>query len=157
IPAAQRLKPIDGFVIHNSVRIREARHPGLLPPRTMIEETVLDLTQDVSSFDDVVSLLTKACQRRLTFPWMLRERVDMRAKFRWRAEILQPLDDVKAGVPSPLEYRSLRDVERAQGLPAGERQVPAVQSGRTIYRDVLYKHYGVVVELDGRASHADRR
>jgi hypothetical protein len=157
IPAAQRLKPIEGFVIHNSVRIREARHPGLLPPRTMIEETVLDLTQDATRFDDVVSLLTKACQRRLTFPWMLCERVDMRAKFRWRAEILEALNDVEAGVHSPLEYRYLRDVERAHGLPVAERQAQAVQAGRTIHRDVRYKQYGVIVELDGRASHADRR
>jgi very-short-patch-repair endonuclease len=156
VPASQRLKPITGFVIHNSVRISDARHPGLLPPRTMIEETVLDLTQEATTFDDVVSLLARACQRRLTFPWMLRERAKMRAKLRWRAEIGQALDDVEAGVHSPLEYRYLRDVERAHGLPVAERQVCDRQSGRTIYRDVFYRQYGVAVELDGRASHADR-
>jgi hypothetical protein len=157
VPESRRVRPIAGFVIHRSGRILEARHPGLLPPRTMIEETVLDLTQDAASFDDVVSLLARACQRRLTFPWMLRERVGMRARFRWRAEILQALDDVEAGVHSPLEYRYVRDVERAHGLPVAERQVPARSGGRTIYRDVFYRQYGVVVELDGRASHADRR
>jgi hypothetical protein len=157
IPASQRLKPIAGVVIHNSSRISEARHPGLLPPRTMIEETMLDLAQDAASFDDVVSLLARACQRRLTFPWMLRQRVEMRAKLHWRAELLQALDDVEAGVHSTLEYRYLRDVERAHGLPVAERQVRAAEGGRTIYRDVFYRQYGVVVELDGRASHADRR
>jgi hypothetical protein len=88
---------------------------------------------------------------------MLRQRVEMRAKLHWRAELLQALDDVEAGVHSTLEYRYLRDVERAHGLPVAERQVRAAQGGRTIYRDVFYRQYGVVVELDGRASHADRR
>ncbi|HEY7015309.1 MAG TPA: hypothetical protein VH480_21270 [Streptosporangiaceae bacterium] len=157
IPESRRVRPIAGFAIHRSGRIFEARHPGLLPPRTMIEETVLDLAEEAASFDDVVSLLARACQRRLTFPWVLRERVQMRAKFRWRAEILQALDDVEAGVHSTLEHRYLRDVERVHGLPVAERQARAVHGGRTIYRDVFYRKYGVVVELDGRASHADRR
>lgn len=157
VAESRRVRPIAGFVIHRSGRILEARHPGLLPPRTMIEETVLDLAQDATSFDDVVSLLARACQRRLTFPWMLRERVETRARLRWRTEIIQALDDVEAGVHSPLEYRYLRDVERAHDLPAAERQVQVLQDGRTIYRDVFYRQYGVVVELDGRASHADRR
>ena len=143
---------------HRSSRIAEAREPWLLPPRTMIEETVLDLAQDASSFDDVVSLLARACQRRLTFPFLISERVQMRARLRWRVEILDALGDVAAGVHSPLEYRYLHDVERAHGLPAGKRQVHAVQGGRGVFRDVLYRPYGVVVELDGKASHpAERR
>ena len=157
IPESRRVRPIAGFAIHRSGRVLEARHPGLLPPRTMIEETVLDLAEEAASFDDVVALLARACQRRLTFPWVLRQRVQMRAKFRWRAEILHALDDVEAGVHSTLEYRYLRDVERAHGPPVAERQAWARPSGRTVNRDVFYRKYGVVVELDGRASHADRR
>jgi hypothetical protein len=158
IPEPQRVRPITGFAIHRSTRILEARDPWLLPPRTMIEETVLDLTQDAASFDDVVSLLARACQRRLTLPVLLQERVELRARMRWRAEILEALGDVAAGVHSPLEYRYRRDVERAHGLPAATRQAHARQGGRGIYRDVFYRQYGVVVELDGRASHpAERR
>src|SRR5215469_16787280 len=145
IPVAQRVKPIAGFALHRSTRILEARDPVLLPPRTMIEETVLDLAQGASNLDDVMSLLARACQRRLTFPFLLRERVEMRARIRWRAEILEALEDVADGVHSPLEYRYLRDVERAHGVadfttagssrarkaghPAG-RPLPAVRSGR---------------------------
>jgi hypothetical protein len=157
IPVAQRLKPIAGFALHRSTRIFEARDPVLLPPRTMIEETVLDLAQGASSFDDVISLLARACQRKLTFPFLLRERAQMRARIRWRAEILEALEDVADGVHSPLEYRYLRDVERAHGLPTSERQAQAIQGGRGIQRDVFYRQYGVVVELDGKLSHADRR
>ena len=157
IPQSRRIQPIAGFAIHRSTRILEARDPCLLPPRTMIEETVLDLVQDAVSFDDVISVLARACQRRLTFPVLLRQRVEMRGRARRRTEILQALEDVADGVHSPLEYRYLRDVERAHGLPTAKRQAHAVQGGRGIRRDVLYREYGVVVELDGKASHADRR
>ena len=157
IPQSQRVRPIAGFAIHRSTRILEARDPWLLPPRTIIEETVLDLAQEATSFDDVISILARACQRRLTFPVLLRRGVEVRARMRWRADILQALEDVADGVESPLEYRYLRDVERAHGLPPGKRQVHAAQGGRTIRRDVCYAEYGVVVELDGSISHADRR
>lgn len=153
VPVSQRVRPIAGFVIHRSSRILEARSPWRLPPRTVIEETVLDLTQEAASSDDVISLLARACQRRLTVPVLLAGRVRMRAKIRWRTEILEALEDVADGVHSPLEYRYVRDVERAHGLPAGRRQVHARHGGRRIYRDVCYLQYGVVVELDGKASH----
>src|SRR5215469_15169225 len=71
IPQSQRLRPIAGFAIHRSTRALEGRGPWLLPPRTMIEETVLDLAQEAVTFDDVISLLARACQRRLTFPVLL--------------------------------------------------------------------------------------
>ena len=157
IPASQRVRPIAGFAIHRSERILEARDPCLLPPRTMIEETVIDLIQDATSLDDVVSLLARACQRRLTFPVLIMQRVEMRAKVRWRADMLHVLGDVADGVHSPLEYRYLKDVERAHGLPTAKRQAHAVRGGRGIRRDVLYQDYGVVVELDGKASHGERR
>jgi hypothetical protein len=51
----------------------------------------------------------------------------MRARVRWRADMLQALEDVADGVHSPLEYRYLRDVERAHGLPTGKRQAHARQ------------------------------
>jgi hypothetical protein len=157
IPESQRIRPIAGFALHRSSRILEARDPCRLPPRTIIEETVLDLAQEATSFDDVISLLARACQRRLTFPVLLRRGVEMRVRMRWRADILQALEDVADGVESPLEYRYLRDVERAHGLPPAERQVYAAQGGRLIRRDVCYREYGVVVELDGSISHAHRR
>jgi hypothetical protein len=157
IPQSQRLRPIAGFAIHRSTRALEGRGPWLLPPRTMIEETVLDLAQEAVTFDDVISLLARACQRRLTFPVLLEQRVEMRGRMRWRAEILHALQDVADGVESPLEYRYLRDIERAHSLPAGKRQAHAMQGGRGVRRDVFYREYGVVVELDGKLSHAERR
>jgi very-short-patch-repair endonuclease len=158
VPDMQRLRPTRGLTIHRSARnLEQIRAPGPLP-RTMVEETVLDLAQTAGDFDDVVALLAGACQRRLTFPVLLRQSLDARPKSRWRAEIREALADVADGAQSPLEHRYLRNVERAHGLPTGERQARAVQNGRAIFRDVRYRKYHVVVELDGVAYHpAEKR
>jgi hypothetical protein len=157
VPKSQRLDPICGIVIHRSSRVLEARDPGLLPPRTSIDETVLDLVQTAASFDDVVALLARSCQRQLTKPFLLSESLRLRAKSRWRSEIDVALRDIADGVHSPLEYRYVRDVERRHGLPAAKRQQGAIQRGHRIYRDARYGLYRVVVELDGKASHPDEQ
>jgi hypothetical protein len=157
IPDSQRIRPVAGLVIHRSMRAVEARDGDLRPPRTMIEETVLDLAQLATSFDDVVSLLARSCQRHLTTPFLLITSMESRPRMRWRKEISFALGDVAQGVHSPLEYRYLRDVERAHGLPGSERQVVATSRGRVVRRDVRYRSYAVVVELDGAASHPDEQ
>jgi predicted transcriptional regulator of viral defense system len=157
VPKPQHRQPIAGLVIHRSSRAIGVRPPGRFPTRTMTEETVLDLAQAAASFDDVISLLARACQRRLTTPFLIGETLGLRAKMRWRAEIELALRDVASGVHSPLEHRYVRDVERGHGLPTPERQAQAEQHGRVIYRDARYREYGVTVELDGRASHPDER
>jgi hypothetical protein len=54
-----------------------------------------------------------------------------------------------------LEYRYLRDVERAHGLPRSRHQVRVVIDGKTVYRDAYYEEYQAAVELDGRLAHPD--
>jgi hypothetical protein len=153
VPQRQHKQPTAGIAIHRSDRVIDVRRQGRFPPRTMTEETVLDLASAATSFDTVISLLARACQRRLTTPYLIGESLARRARLHWRAEIEQALRDVADGVHSALEYRYLRDVERAHGLPAAERQALAIQNGRQIYRDARYRGYRVAVELDGSASH----
>jgi hypothetical protein len=153
VPQAQHRQPIAGLVIHRTRRSVAVRRQGRLPLRTATEETLLDLAQVADSFDDVVALLARACQRRLTTPFLISDTLQLRARVRWRTEIEQALKDVDAGAHSVLEYRYLRDVERPHALPVAERQVKAIQNGGVIYRDALYRRYGVAVELDGKANH----
>ena len=57
---------VDGVCLHRSGRAVEAVQENTYPPRTKIEETVLDLTQTAKSFDDVCGWVTRAIARDLT-------------------------------------------------------------------------------------------
>ena len=142
-----------------ALRIRWARgldarrHPSRLPPQTRTEDTVLDLTDKAMDTDRVVSLITASCQRRLTTAARLEQCVVRRTRLRWRALIEDVLADVRDGVQSPLERRWRRDVERAHGLPVGQRNHAEGGQDSRCYRDVHYVEYTTVVELDGDAAH----
>lgn len=153
VPANRRISEQPGLRIHYSRRLEECTHPARQPTQTRIEETVLDLVEKALRVDDVVGLLTRACQRRLTTAARLRDSARGRKKLRWRRLIDEVLTDVVAGVQSPLERRFFRDVERAHGLPRGERNLAEGQPGRRRYRDVRYRKYVTLVELDGSAAH----
>lgn len=139
----------DPWLFHRDLAdVRSPRSPGA-PPRTTIEDTVLDLCQNADS-KELVHWLTQAVQTRRTSASRLREALERRKRHGRRAPLRELLGDVAAGVESPLELRYLRDVERAHGLPKADRQ----ESNRRRHRrDVRYSAFGVVVELDGRLGH----
>ena len=154
VPSTRRVAA-PGVFVRISARVGEARQPGREPPRTTVEETVLDLIQLARTFDDVCGWITRACGRRLTTETKLRAAVGLRKKIRWRAELGDVLAAAGDGIHSVLEYRYLRDVERAHGLPPSRHQVRVVIAGRAVYRDAYYDEYQVAVELDGRQAHPD--
>ena len=43
IPGYRRVAPISGVTVHVGARADQAAHPTQLPPRTRVEETILDL------------------------------------------------------------------------------------------------------------------
>ena len=140
--------------MHRSERAAEAVERDSNPPRTRVEETVLDLTQTAANFDDVCGLVMRAFARDLTDEERLRRAMRQRAKLRWRSELHELIAAAASGDHSVLEYRYERDVERAHGLPEPVRQAPFTgPDGRRGRRDRLYREYGVVVELDGRLAH----
>jgi hypothetical protein len=118
------------------------------PPRTSVEDTVLDLC-DISTPYRAVGLVTEAVGARRTSATQLRRVLDGRRRSRHRRLLEELLVDVALGAESPLEVRYLRDVERAHGLPPGDRQN---RSHLPFRRDVVYPG-GLVVELDGRLGH----
>jgi predicted transcriptional regulator of viral defense system len=154
VPSTRRVKTA-GLVIRISGRIGQATQPGREPPRTSVEETVLDLVELALTFDDACGWITRACGRRLTTEKKLRDAMAVRKKMRWRAELDDVLAAVGDGIHSVLEYRYLRDVERAHGLPRSRHQVRVVIDGKAAYRDAYYEQYRLAVELDGRLAHPD--
>jgi very-short-patch-repair endonuclease len=139
--------------VHRSARLALARHPVRLPPRTRIEETVLDLVQASTGFDGALSWLISACARRRATPVALQAAIQARPRMRWRAALAGALEDIGNGIHSVLEYRYARAVERPHGLPAARRQARVPRGARSHYLDNLYADFGVAVELDGRAAH----
>lgn len=142
-----------GVRIHVSRRLDVMRHPSRIPAQTRIEETVLDLVDLAADQDAVVGWLATACGKRLTTPDRILAVLVRRPRARWRALAMEALGDVRAGTHSVLERRYMCDVERAHGLPRGQRQAPHDRPGGRIYDDVWYTAFRTVVELDGRVAH----
>jgi len=154
VPRQRHVAAVAGVSIHRSARAFEATMGHSYPPRTRVEETVLDLTQTAATFDDVCGWVTRAFARDLTDEARLRSAIDVRPRLRWRADLDELITAAAGGDHSVLEYRYDRDVERAHGLPVPSRQVPFTgPGGRRGRRDRVYGEYGVVVELDGRLGH----
>jgi hypothetical protein len=156
VPRGRHITPVPGVRIHRNARVRPV--PSVhYPAHTNVEDTLLDLADVAESFDDVCAWVTRAFQRRLTSEVMLRGTMLQRRRLRWREELDELVGDAAAGDESALEFRYTRDVERAHGLPAATRQVGFTGAdGKKGRRDREYEPYGVIVELDGKAAHAER-
>ena len=155
IPGDRRIALQPGLVVHHSARLDEARHPVLTPPRTRIEDSVLDLIETGGSMDDAVGLILRASASRRTTPERILAALQRRPKMPRRAALLQALGEAKDGAQSLLEFRYVNRVERPHGLPPGHRQNPVRRGGRSQYQDLSYDGYDLVVELDGRAAHPE--
>ncbi len=155
VPGDRRVSRRSGLVVHRSARASVAVHPARTPPRTRVEETVIDLWDASGSLDDAVSWVARGLGRRLTTQARLRDAIKARAKVRNRALLAELLDPDLVGLHSILEFRYVRDVERPHGLPRATRQAAGQRGDRTVYRDSLYDKYDLAVELDGRFSHPD--
>lgn len=153
VPDSRRVAPQPGLVVHRSGRAIDQEQPFSSPPRTRVEETVLDLADTKAKPDDVVAVLTNACQRKKTVVVALRTGIEQRRKHRHRRLIDEVLTAIAIGVHSVLEWRYYCDVERAHGLPEGERQVHRRRDGKAEWIDVKYSKFRVIVELDGALYH----
>lgn len=153
VPSGSPAAPHDGIVLHYSRRITEICHPALLPPRTRVEDTVLDLAHTARTLDEAFSWIFRACGNRRTTVPKLRAAMQLRPRMRWRTELAEALNLAADGAHSLLEYRYVNRAERPHGLPPGQRQKPVIRTGRRQYQDVGYDPYSLVVELDGEAAH----
>lgn len=153
VPTTQHVRGVTDLIIHRSSRIMAARHPALLPPRTRIEETTLDLTQTARGPEEAFHWLSRACGSRLTTASRLQMALSQRKQARYRNELVSGLAAIAEGVHSTLEYRYVRGVERPHDLPVAQRQAKITLGRARRYLDNLYEEFGVAVELDGHAAH----
>ncbi|NLT55803.1 MAG: type IV toxin-antitoxin system AbiEi family antitoxin domain-containing protein [Actinomycetales bacterium] len=164
VPSPRHVIAQAGIRIHRSRAIPGAVHPVRRPPRVRLEDAVLDILDGETAVESVLSLVFRICQGRFTTAGRLRQALAARSRHRWRTLLTEVLAEVDGGVASPLEQRYLGAVERAHGLPRGERNHPeevppalvrgaGLARSRRWYRDVRYRQWGVVIELDGRGAH----
>ena len=153
VPDGKHIERIPGIRLHRSERLPEARHPSRTPPRTRIEETVLDLTQTAKNIDAAFGWLCQGCGSRLTTSDLLLTALRQRRKVRWRPILASALQDIGDGAQSVLEVHYVRDVERPHGLPRARRQAKVTRSSGRIYLDNLVDRYRTCIELDGKAAH----
>lgn len=124
------------------------------PPRATVEFALL---KAASGRDEAgaVALLSDAVHQGLTTAGRLGETIGALPRLRRRALLTEVLADVAAGTRSVLERRYLRDVERAHGLPTGQRQLRERTGSGVVCRDVRYPGQRTLVELDGAFGHRD--
>ena len=146
------VRRIAGIVVHRTADF-DARTDWLKsPPRIAMEHALIDLAS-ASRVDQAFEMLAKAIYTRETWPARIRDVLAARPRVRHRAVIGQLLDDLEAGACSVLERGYLHRVERRHGLPTGLRQQRFQEANSGGYRDVVYRAFRLIVELDGRAFH----
>lgn len=125
------------------------------PSRTSLEQTVVDLVGHAPSESDVLEVLTKAVQRRMSVSRFL-DRLALHGRVRNRGFAVELTRLTEDGIESALELEYRRRVERAHGLPCSVRQKWERIRGRWIRSDCWYPEFGVRAELDGELGHPGR-
>ena len=158
IDHTRRITPPAGVRLRRLVNYDTQVLAHTAPPRLRVEEAALDAaTAALREGRDfaAIEVLAAVCRARLTTPSRLAGALDARARCLGRRRLVGVLADLHDGACSVLEHGYLHRVERNHGLPRGARQQRDRSSLGTVYRDVLYRQFGLVIELDGRSFHAD--
>lgn len=142
-----------GVVVHRMAGLTERVNWNLGPPRVNYEDAVLDVAIRQHRRLDAIGVLSEAVGDRRTTAGRLRAKLQARARVPMRDWLSAVLADIGAGAWSVLEQGYLDQVERPHGLPAGRRQLRAVDGASARYRDVDLGGLAVI-ELDGRLYHS---
>jgi hypothetical protein len=148
------VRPPRGVTVRRNCHLDSRVDQLWWPWVTTAEDTVLDLAE-VVELDELFALLGRAFQRQRTSEGLLLARLADRRRHSRRDLLREVMGDVATGAESTMEVRYIRDVERAHGLPRGERQLSASPTSAARH-DVAYAEQRVLVELDGELGHEGR-
>ncbi len=151
VPATRRVAAPVGATVRRSTRWDGLVDELAWPWRTIRPATVLHLAGRGDA-DEAVAVVARAVQQEWVTAAMLLQELRRPGRHPFGRLLGEVLADVADGAHSAAEVRYVRDVERAHGLPEGERQGAADRGGRT-YSDTTYREQRVVVEVDGRLGH----
>ena len=148
----RRVAAPHGVVVHRMAGLDERAVWNASPPRIRTEEALVDLAASAPTEWKAIEVVASSVQARLTTAARIRTALDRRERVARRAFLAGVLGDVEQGACSVLEHGYLTRVERAHGLPRAGRQVRDSPRG-PVYRDVDYRHFDLLVELDGWLFH----
>jgi hypothetical protein len=152
----RNLRPLPRIVLHRTPDFESRADLDRCPPAIRLEHAVIDVVSGELRDKDVAAafaVLARVCATRRTTPQRILQVLATRQRVCGRRTLAAMLADLHDGACSVLERGYLHRVERAHGLPKGERQARSTATGRVTFQDVRYRAQGVVVELDGRAFH----
>lgn len=150
----RRISPPAGVLIERVADPTRWVQDHRRPPRAAFDFAVLK-TASTRDEAGAIALLSDAVHQGLTTAERLVGTIADLPRLRQRALLTEVLTDVAAGTRSVLERRYMREVERAHGLPAGERQLRQRTASGVVCRDVRYGEQRTLVELDGAFGHRD--
>jgi len=153
IDTTRRVRAPEGVRVHRVTGLEAMVRWSASPPRVRPEHDLLLRVERARDESEVVELLASAVRTRQTTPDRIRSAAAQRTRLRRRRLVLAVLDDVERGTQSVLEWRYLRDVERAHALPRAAWQLRRSVDGRTEYADASYEPHRLRVELRGRLGH----
>jgi len=153
IDQTRRAAKTEGIRLRRVVHLNRYVHAHLSPPRMHLEDALVGTASRQGTREAAIACLADGCQSRRTTPRRVADALRRHTRLPRRRFLLEVIEDVAGGVYSVLEHQYLTRVERPHGLPTAKRQ-RRVRPGRSAaYRDVDYRHIGLVVELDGRLGH----
>jgi len=148
-PGVKRATPA-GCVLREDFGGRVSRRSRGMLPLISLEDALIDLAEGRDA-QQVAELLTRASRSGQTTPAQVRSALRHRPGAHNRRLLLTITGDLM-GLESGLEWAYRTHVERAHGLPHGERQATLVPGSRV---DVWYRAHATIVEVDGRAGHVE--
>ena len=128
ISGRRRIAAIPGTVVHHAINAEWAAHPTDMPPRTKIQETVLDLADAAVNAEEACGWITRGIGRRLTTQQTLRRALERRKRMRFRSEITELLSDDFAGFTLRLSIDTSNGLRCPMASPvvAGRRRAAAM-------------------------------
>jgi hypothetical protein len=160
VDPSRKLVPLPRIVLHRTPDFEQRSELDRCPPAIRLEHALIDVVAGELHDEEVsaaFAVLARVCAARRTTPQRILQTLQTRRRVSGRRTLQAMLADLRDGACSVLERGYLHRVERAHGLPRGERQTRSTATGRSTFQDVRYRGPGVVVELDGRAFHDSTR
>ena len=174
--ATRRVRALPGVRVRRRRRLAASRRYGI--PVTSAAQTVLDvIALPTTTLDETIALITRAVATKKVTLADLREELGHHPRHPERHLLTEVLSAAMDGLESVAEYRYVRDVEAAHGLPTMERQVPVEvpgagpssggssssgtsgggATGRTSRMDFTDRTRRIRVEVDGELYHRERQ